>query len=133
MEEAGFDVRPTESMLMVQQLARDFAEKELRPVVMQYDESQEFPFEIASKLGKLGFLGATFPEEYDGADLSPLDFTILVEEISKVDPSIGLSVCAHNGLCASHIFLFGNETQKKKYLPDLCSGKKLGGWGLTES
>ncbi|MGA9405727.1 MAG: acyl-CoA dehydrogenase family protein, partial [Bacteroidota bacterium] len=65
--------------------------------------------------------------------LSPLDFTILVEEISKVDPSIGLSVCAHNGLCASHIFLFGNETQKKKYLPDLCSGKKLGGWGLTES
>jgi alkylation response protein AidB-like acyl-CoA dehydrogenase len=133
MEDAGFDVRPTESMLMVQQLARDFAEKDLRPLVMKYDESQEFPFETASKLGELGFLGATFPEEFGGAGLSPLDFTVLVEEISKVDPSIGLSVCAHNGLCVSHIFLFGSETQKKKYLPELCSGKKLGGWGLTES
>ena len=133
MEEAGFDVRPTESMLMVQQLARDFAEKELRPRVMKYDESQEFPFETASKLGELGFLGATVPEEFGGAGLSPLDFTVLVEEISKVDPSVGLSVCAHNGLCVSHIFLFGSEAQKKKYLPDLCTGKKLGGWGLTES
>jgi len=133
MEEAGFEVRPTESMLMVQQLARDFAQKELRPLVMKYDESQEFPFETASKLGELGFLGATFPEEFSGAGLSPLDFTVLVEEISRVDPSVGLGVCAHNGLCVSHIFLFGSEAQKKKYLPDLCSGKKLGGWGLTES
>lgn len=123
MEESGFDVRPTESMLMVQQLARDFAEKELRPVVMKHDESQEFPFEVSAKLGELGFLGATFPEEYNGAGLSPLDFTVLVEEISKVDPSVGLSVCAHNGLCLSHIFLFANEPQKKKFLPDLCSGK----------
>ncbi len=133
MEETGFNFQPTESMLMVQQLARDFAEKELRPRVMKYDESQEFPFEIAAKLAELGFLGATFPEEYNGAGLSVLDFTILVEEISKVDPSVGLSVCAHNGLCTSHIFNFGSEEQKKKYLPDLCSGKKLGGWGLTES
>ena len=133
MEEAGFDVRPTESMLMVQQLARNFAEKELRPRVMKYDESQEFPFETASKLGELGFIGATVPEEFSGAGLSPLDFTVLVEEISKVDPSVGLCVCAHNGLCVSHIFLFGSEFQKKKYLPDLCSGKRLGGWGLTES
>jgi hypothetical protein len=133
MEETGFDFQPTESMLMVQQLARDFAEKELRPRVMKYDESQEFPFEIAAKMGELGFLGATFPEEYNGAGLSVLDFTILVEEISKVDPSVGLCVCAHNGLCTSHIFNFGSEEQKKKYLPDLCSGKKLGGWGLTES
>jgi hypothetical protein len=133
MEETGFDFQPTESMLMVQQLARDFAEKELRPRVMKYDESQEFPFEIAAKLAELGFLGATFPEEYNGAGLSVLDFTILVEEISKVDPSVGLCVCAHNGLCTSHIFNFGSEEQKKKYLPDLCSGKKLGGWGLTES
>jgi len=133
MEEAGFNFQPTESMLMVQQLARDFAEKELRPRVMKYDESQEFPFETAAKLGELGFLGATFPEEYSGAGLSVLDFTVLVEEISKVDPSVGLSVCAHNGLCTSHIFNFASEEQKKKYLPDLCSGKKLGGWGLTES
>lgn len=133
MEETGLNFQPTESMLMIQQLARDFAEKELRPHVMKYDESQEFPFEIAAKLAELGFLGATFPEEYNGAGLSVLDFTILVEEISKVDPSVGLSICAHNGLCTSHIFNFGSEEQKKKYLPDLCSGKKLGGWGLTES
>jgi alkylation response protein AidB-like acyl-CoA dehydrogenase len=133
MEETSLNFQPTESMLMIQQLARDFAEKELRPLVMKYDESQEFPFEIAAKLAELGFLGATFPEEYNGAGLSVLDFTILVEEISKVDPSVGLSICAHNGLCTSHIFNFGSEEQKKKYLPDLCSGKKLGGWGLTES
>ena len=91
MGETGFDFQPTESMLMVQQLARDFAEKELRPHVTKYDEAQEFPFEIAAKLAKLGFLGATFPEEYKGAGLSALDFTILVEEISKVDPSVGLA------------------------------------------
>ena len=133
MEETGFNFQPTESMLMIQQLARDFAEKELRPRIMKYDESQEFPFEIVAKMAEFGFLGATFPEEYNGAGLSVLDFTILVEEISKVDPSVGLSVCAHNGLCTSHIFNFGSEDQKKKYLPDLCSGKKLGGWGLTES
>jgi hypothetical protein len=72
------------------------------------------------------------PEKYGGAELSPLDFTLLVEEISKVDPSVGLTICAHNGLCVNHIFSFGNEEQKQKYLPDLCSGKKLGGWGLTE-
>ena len=81
MVEAGLNFHPTENMLMVQQLAREFAEKELRPVVMKYDESQDFPFAIAAKLGELGFLGATFPEEYNGAGLSPLDFTVLVEEI----------------------------------------------------
>ncbi len=123
----------TESMQMVQQTARDFAEKELRPVVRKHDESQEFPHEVMARLGSLGFLGAPFPEEYEGAGLSPLDFTVLVEEIARVDPSVALSVCAHTGLCTSHIFLFGNQDQKKKYLPDLCSGRKLGGWGLTEA
>ena len=123
----------TESMLMIQQLAQEFAEKELRPLVMKYDESQEFPSEIMSKLGKIGFLGALFPEEYEGAGLTPLDFTVLVEEISRVDPSVALGICAHNGLCTNHIFTFGSDAQKRKYLPDLCSGRKLGGWGLTES
>ncbi len=132
MNDTSFNIEPTESMLMIQQLARDFAEKELRPVVMKYDESQEFPLAVAAKLGELGFLGAVFPEEYGGAGLSALDFTVLVEEISKVDPSIGLSVSAHNGLCTNHIFMFGSDAQKQKYLPDLCSGKKLGAWGLTE-
>lgn len=132
MTDTSFNIEPTESMLMIQQLARDFAEKELRPVVMKYDELQEFPLAVMGKLGELGFLGAIFPEEYGGAGLSALDFTVLIEEISKVDPSIGLSVSAHNGLCTNHIFMFGSDAQKKKYLPDLCSGKKLGAWGLTE-
>ena len=123
----------TESMQMVRQSARDFAERALRPVVREHDESQEFPHEIMARLGDLGFLGAPFPEEYEGAGLSPLDFTVLVEEIARVDPSVALSVCAHTGLCTSHIFLFGSRDQKKKYLPDLCSGRKLGAWGLTES
>ncbi len=117
---------------MIQALAKEFAEKELRPHIMKYDESQEFPFPLVDKLASVGFLGAMIPEEYGGAGLTPLEFTLLVEEISKVDPSIGLTVCAHNGLCVSHIFSFGTEEQKKKYLPDLCSGKKIGGWGLTE-
>ncbi len=130
---SGFNLDPTENMLLVQQTAREFAEKELRPVVMKYDETQEFPFPIMKKLAELGFLGATFPEEYNGAGLSPLEFTVMIEEIAKVDPSVALSLCAHNGLSASHIFMFANESQKKKYLPDLCSGKKIGGWGLTEA
>lgn len=125
-------LQSNESLLMIQELAREFAKNELRPVVMKYDESQEFPFASIAKLAELGFLGATIPEEYNGAGLTPLEFTVLVEEISKVDPSIGLSLCAHNGLCVTHIFQFGNESQKRQYLPELCSGKRLGGWGLTE-
>jgi len=123
----------TDSMRMVQRLAREFAERELRPVVMKYDESQQVPLEIMSKLGEIGFLGAIFPEDYGGAGLTPLDFTVLVEVIARVDPSVALGICAHNGLCVNHIFTFGNDHQRRKFLPDLCSGKKLGGWGLTES
>ncbi len=131
-EESGISFKMTESQRMVRELARDFAEKEIKPHVMKYDESQEFPKEIYNKLGEIGFLGAVFPEQYGGAGMSTLDFAVMIEEISKVDPSVGLSVGAHNGLCAAHIFYFGNDDQKEKYLPDLCSGKKLGGWGLTE-
>ncbi len=129
---SGFNLEPTENQRLVRDLARDFAEKEIKPHVMKYDESQEFPGDIFKKLGEVGFLGAVFPEQYGGADMSTLDFVVLMEEISKVDPSVGLGVGAHNGLCTSHIFLFGNDEQKQKYLPDLCSGAKLGGWGLTE-
>lgn len=131
-ESAGINFTMSENQRMVRDLARDFAEKEIKPYVMKYDESQEFPKEIFQKLGEVGFLGAIFPEEYGGSDMSTLDFAVMMEEISKVDPSVGLGLAAHNGLCTSHIFLFGNNEQKKKYLPDLCSGKKLGGWGLTE-
>jgi alkylation response protein AidB-like acyl-CoA dehydrogenase len=133
MSETAVSFNPTEQMKMVQQTARDFAEKEIKPNVMKYDETQEFPAEIFRKMADLGFLGAYYPEEYGGAGLSVLDFTVIVEEIARVDPSVALGVCAHNGLCISHIYNFASESLKKKYLPDLCSGKKLGGWGLTEA
>jgi hypothetical protein len=99
---------------------------------MKYDEPQLFHDELIPPLAELGFLGAMIPESYGGAGLTPLEFTVLVEEISAVDPSVGLTLCAHNGLCLSHLNLFATEEQKRRYLPDLCSGKKLGGWGLTE-
>jgi alkylation response protein AidB-like acyl-CoA dehydrogenase len=123
----------TERELEVKKLARDFAEKEIAPVVMKYDESQEFPFEIISKLGELGFMGIIFPEEYGGSNFSINEYAIIIEEISRIDPSVGLTIASHNGLCTNHIYSFGSEEQKKKYLPDLTSGKKLGAWGLTEN
>lgn len=123
----------SERELEVKKLARDFAEKEIAPIVMKYDESQEFPFEIINKLGELGFMGIIFPEEYGGSNFSITEYAIIIEEISRIDPSIGLTIASHNGLCTNHIFSFGNEAQKKKYLPDLTSGKKLGAWGLTEN
>lgn len=122
-----------ERELEVQKLAREFAQNEIAPVVMKYDETQEFPMDIAKKLGDMGFLGVIFPEEYGGSNFTTTEYAIIIEEISKVDPSIGLSVAAHNGLCTNHIYSFANEELKKKYLPDLTSGNKLGAWGLTES
>ena len=123
----------SEQELAVQKLARDFAQNEIAPYIMQYDESQEFPMEIAKKLGDIGFLGIIFPEEYGGSNFSIMEYALIVEEISKVDPSMGLTIAAHNGLCTNHIYSFANEFLKKKYLPDLTSGKKLGAWGLTEN
>lgn len=127
------DFNLSEQELAVQKLARDFARNEILPHVMKYDESQEFPMEIARKLGEIGFLGIIFPEKYGGSGFSTIEYAIIVEEISKVDPSIGLTIAAHNGLCTNHIFKFANEDLKMKYLPDLTSGKKLGAWGLTEN
>jgi alkylation response protein AidB-like acyl-CoA dehydrogenase len=126
------DLQLTENQRMVKELARSFAEKEIKPLVREFDESQEFPHEIFRKLGEVGFLGAVIPEEYGGAAMTALDFVVLMEEISAVDPSVALGLAAHNGLCASHIYLFGNEEQRSKYLPGLCNGEKLGAWGLTE-
>ena len=123
----------SEQELAVQKLARDFAQNEIAPYIMQYDESQEFPMEIAKKLGDIGFLGIIFPEEYGGSNFSIMEYALIVEEISKVDPSMGLTIAAHNGLSTNHIYSFANEFLKKKYLPDLTSGKKLGAWGLTEN
>lgn len=127
------DFNLSDSELEVQRLARDFAQNRIAPDVMKYDESQEFPMEIAKEMGEMGFLGIIFPEEYGGSGFSVLDYAIIVEEISKADPSLGLTVASHNGLCTNHIYMFANAELKKKYLPDLTSGKKLGAWGLTEN
>jgi alkylation response protein AidB-like acyl-CoA dehydrogenase len=126
------DLQLTENQRMVKELARSFAEKEIKPHVREFDASKEFPHEIFKKLGEIGFLGAVIPEEYGGAAMTALDFVVLMEEIAAVDPSVALGLAAHIGLCASHIYLFGNEEQKRSYLPDLCSGEKLGAWSLTE-
>jgi alkylation response protein AidB-like acyl-CoA dehydrogenase len=129
-QQPSFD--ETESMQMVRKTARDFAEKEIRPVIMKYDESQEFPHEIMRKLGDLGFLGVIFPEKYHGSGFGYLEYIAIIEEISRVDPSIGLSIAAHNSLCTNHIYTFANDAQKEKYLPGLASGKVIGAWALTE-
>ena len=133
MEQRAFLPELTENQLLIRDTIRDFAEKSIRPDIMHYDETQEFPFEILKKLGELGFMGILVPEEFGGAGLGYVEYAIIVEELAKVDPSVSLSVAAHNGLCTNHINLFGNNNQKKKYLPDLASGKKIGAWGLTES
>jgi len=129
---AGLDFELSDSQKSIQELARNFAEKEMRPTVMKFDESQEFPFEIVQKLADLGFMGITWPEELGGAGLTELDATIIIEELAKVDPSTALTVASHNSLCTGHIMLHANEEQKKEYVPDLASGRKLGAWGLTE-
>lgn len=127
------DYQLSEHQKEIQKLARDFAQKEIAPVVMKYDESQEFPHEIVQKLAEMGFLGIIFPEEYGGANFSTIEYAIIIEEISKVDPSVGLIIASHNGLCTNHIYSFANDAQKNKYLPDLVTGKKYGAWGLTEN
>jgi alkylation response protein AidB-like acyl-CoA dehydrogenase len=131
--EKSFLTELNENQIIIRDTIRDFAEKNIRPVIMKFDESQDFPYEIMHRLGELGFLGILVSEKYGGAGLGYTDMAIIIEELAKVDPSIALSVAAHNGLCTNHIFTFGNEKQKQKYLPDLTSGKKLGAWGLTES
>ncbi len=132
MGAAGPEFQLNENAQMVRSVAREFAENEIRPVIMRYDESQEFPFEIMQKLGEMGFLGIIFPEEYGGAAMGYVEYVAILEELSRVDPSVGLSVAAHNSLCSNHIFLFGTEAQKQKYLRPLAGGKIIGAWALTE-
>ena len=112
--------------------ARDFANQYIKPHVMEWDESQEFPLHIFKELGKLGMMGVLVPEEYGGTGLSYFEYNVIIQEIAKVCGSIGLSVAAHNSLCTGHILTFGNEEQKKKYLPKLATCEHLGAWGLTE-
>ena len=123
----------TESQQMIAQMVREFADKEIRPHVMEWDESQEFPRELFRKMGELGLMGVLVPQEYGGSGLGYYEYISVIEEISKVCGSIGLSTAAHNSLCTNHILEFGNEEQKKKYLPKLASGEWIGAWGLTEA
>jgi alkylation response protein AidB-like acyl-CoA dehydrogenase len=116
----------------VAQTARDFARLHIRPHVMEWDESQEFPLPLFKKMGQLGLMGVLIPEQYGGAGLSYFEYKTVIEEIAKVDGSIGLSVAAHNSLCSGHILLFANEEQKQRYLPKLATAEWIGAWGLTE-
>ena len=114
-------------------MIRDFAEKEIRPYIMEWDESQQFPVHVFKKLGELGLMGVFIPEEYGGSGFGYLEYVTVVAEIAKVCGSIGLSVAAHNSLCTGHIYYHGNDAQKKKYLPKLASAEWIGAWGLTET
>lgn len=122
-----------EQMNMIRQSARDFAENHIRPHIMEWDEAQIFPENLFHQMGELGFMGIVVPVEYGGAGLSYQEYVTILDEISKVDGSIGLSVAAHNSLCTNHILTFGSEEQKQKYLPKLASGEWIGSWGLTET
>src|ERR1700687_4454004 len=127
------DFRFTEEQELLRRSVREFAETEIRPHVREWDRDQHFPIELVPKLAALGLMGIQFPEEYGGAAMSSVDYCICIEELARVDPSVALSVAAHNGLCAADIFLFGSEEQKRQYLVPLANGDKIGAWGLTES
>lgn len=122
----------SEGQAMVAQMVRDFGDKFIRPNMMKWDESQEFPIEIFHQMGKLGLMGVLVPTEYGGAGLGYLEYVTAIVEISRIDGSIGLSMAAHNSLCTNHILQFGTEEQKQKYLPKLATGEWIGAWGLTE-
>lgn len=127
------DQERRENLKFIEQSAKDFAEQNIRPKMMVWDESQEFPVEVFKELGALGFLGVLVPEEYGGAGMGYQEYISVIVEISKVCGSIGLSVAAHNSLCTGHILQFGNDEQKKKWLPKLATGEWIGAWGLTET
>ena len=122
----------SETQTLIAQSIRDFAEKNIRPYIMEWDEAQIFPIPLFKKLGEMGFMGVLVPHELGGSELGYHEYITIIEEISKVDPSIGLTVAAHNSLCTNHILAFGNEEQKKKWIPKLATGEHIGAWGLTE-
>jgi alkylation response protein AidB-like acyl-CoA dehydrogenase len=126
------DFALTEEQKQLRAAVREFAEAEIRPHVLEWDEQQIFPLETVKKLGQLGYLGAVFPEEYGGAGLGYIDYSIIIEELSRVDPSVGLIVAAHTSLCTNHIYPAGSEEQKRKYSPKLATGEWIGCWSLTE-
>ena len=132
-EEKKMNFSPTENQLMIAQTVRDFAEKHIRPKMMEWDESQKFPVEVFRKMGELGLMGILIPTEYGGAGLGYFEYVTAIVEVARVCGSIGLSMAAHNSLCSGHILQFGSEEQKKKWLPKLATGEWIGAWGLTEA
>jgi alkylation response protein AidB-like acyl-CoA dehydrogenase len=122
----------TDEQQHLRRTIREFAEGEIAPHVMEWDEASHFPSEIVPALAEMGFLGVIFPEKYGGADMGYAEYAIIIEELSRVDGSVGILVAAHNSLCTNHIYKFGSEQQKQKYVPPLAQGKKLGCWSLTE-
>jgi alkylation response protein AidB-like acyl-CoA dehydrogenase len=127
------DFKYTDTQVQIAEMIRDFAGKHIRPYMMEWDETQKFPVELFHQLGDLGLMGVLVPTEYGGSGLGYFEYVTVVSEIAKVCGSIGLSVAAHNSLCTGHILYFGNEEQKKKYLPKLATGEWIGAWGLTEA
>jgi len=129
------DISPTmqsETEKMVAAAAQDFAQQQVKPHLMEWDEAQYFPKELFEKAGKLGFTGMLIPELYGGSAMGYLEYVAMIDAISQIDPSIGLSLAAHNSLCTNHIYLFGDESQRMRWLPQLCNGSAVGAWGLTE-
>jgi alkylation response protein AidB-like acyl-CoA dehydrogenase len=126
------DFQLTEEQLQLKRSLREFAEREIQPNVMKWDETGSFPLAVVKELGKMGVMGVIFPAEYGGAGLGYLEYVIAIEELSRVDGSVGIIVAAHNSLCSNHIYMAGNEEQKRKYVPKLATGEFIGAWGLTE-
>lgn len=126
------DFQQNELTTQVAQTARDFAQQHIKPYVMQWDESQEFPVHIFKEMGKLGLMGVLVPEQYGGSGLSYFEYVVTIQEIAKVCGSVGLSLAAHNSLCTGHILAFASDAQKKQWLPKLATAEWIGAWGLTE-
>jgi len=127
------DFKSSENQELIKQTIRDFAEKNIRPKLMEWDEAQHFPVEVFKKMGELGLMGILVPEKYQGAGLTYFEYVTAIQEVSRVCGSIGLSMAAHNSLCTGHIMAFGNDEQKDKYLPKLATGEWIGAWGVTEA
>ncbi|MFN5355877.1 MAG: acyl-CoA dehydrogenase [Bacteroidota bacterium] len=124
---------PTENQELIAQTVRDFAQRSIRPQFMEWDEAQIFPVDVFKQLGELGLMGVLVPEQYGGAGLGYFEYVTAIQELARVCGSVGLSMAAHNSLCTGHILMFGNEDQKKRYLPKLASAEWIGAWGLTEA
>src|ERR1700730_4995154 len=125
-----FEITPEQ--IQLRKTVSEFAEAEISPHVLEWDEEQIFPLETIKHLGRLGYLGSIFPEELGGGGLGYIDYAIIIEELARVDPSVGLIIAAHNSLCTNHIFLAGTCEQKQRYIPKLATGEWIGGWSLTE-